>query len=222
MARYLQCSPELVIKFFDASEEDLKFLDVYADSDWAGDKKSRKSTSGGIVVWGGGMIKSWSKSQSVIATSSGEAELYALSKGVAEGLGIKSLLADLGFQVELRVWTDSSAAKAITARTGMGKMRHIETQYLWVQQVVQKGLVKIRKVPGELNPADILTKPKSKREMIPLLQRINVDLTIPLVANLCYSHDSRRSAGGGNPYTDGPHRYPTCSTPTTERRCSRS
>ena len=201
LARYLQTTPELVIKFFDASDDDLKFVDVYADSDWAGDKKSRKSTSGGIIVWGGGVIKSWSKSQSVIATSSGEAELYALSKGVAEGLGIKSLLADLGFDVKLRVWTDSSAAKSITARTGMGKMRHVETQYFWVQQVVSQGLVKICKIPGELNPADILTKPKSKREMMPLLQGINVELRIPLMANLCYTRDSRRSAGDGNPYT---------------------
>ena len=201
LARYLQTTPELVIKFFDASDEDLKFVDVYADSDWAGDKKSRKSTSGGIVMWGGGMIKSWSKSQSVVATSSGEAELYALSKAVAEGLGIRSLLADLGFQVKLRVWTDSSAAKSITARTGMGKMRHVETQYFWVQQVVSQGLVKVCKIPGELNPADILTKPKSKREMVPLLQGVNVELGVPMVANLCYTRDSRRSARYRNPYS---------------------
>ena len=200
LARYLHSTPELVIKFFDVSDDDLKFVDVYADSDWAGDKKSRKSTSGGIVVWGGGMIKSWSKSQSVIATSSGEAELYALTKGVAEGLGIKSLLADLGFDVKLRVWTDSSAAKSITARTGMGKMRHVETQYFWVQRVVSLGLVKICKIPGESNPADILTKPKSKREMIPLLHTVNVELRIPWEANLCYARNSRRSAGVWNPY----------------------
>ena len=200
LARYLQCTPELVIKFFDVGDEDLKFLDVYADSDWAGDKRSRKSTSGGMIIWGGGLIKSWSKSQSVVATSSGEAELYALSKGVAEGLGVRSLLADLGFDVKLRVWTDSSAAKSITARTGMGKMRHVETQYFWVQQVVSQGLVKICKVAGEHNPADILTKPKSKREMEPLLRSVNVELRIPMSANLCYTRNSRRSAGYGNPY----------------------
>ena len=200
LARYLNTTPELIIKFYDASEEDLMVLDVYTDSDWAGDKKSRKSTSGGMIVWGGGLIKSWSKSQSVVATSSGEAELYALTKGVAEGLGVRSLLADLGFNVKLRVWTDSSAAKSITARTGMGKMRHVEVQYFWVQQVVAKGLVKVCKIAGERNPADILTKPKSKREMRPLLQTVNVDMRIPEEANLCETQGSRRSAGRRNPY----------------------
>ena len=200
LARYLQTTPELVIKYFDVADEDLEYLDVYADSDWAGDRKSRKSTSGGMIVWGGGLIKSWSKSQSVVATSSGEAELYALTKGVAEGLGVRALLADLGFNAKLRVWTDSSAAKSITARTGMGKMRHVETQYFWVQQVVSQGLVKVCKIPGELNPADILTKPKSKREMEPLLRSVNVELRIPMSANLCYTRDSRRSARYVNPY----------------------
>ena len=53
-------------------------VDAYADSDLAGDKVSRKSTSGGLLMLGGHLIKSWSSTQPVIALCSGEAELYAL------------------------------------------------------------------------------------------------------------------------------------------------
>ena len=52
-----------------------------------------------MIVLGGGALKSWSSTQATIATSSGEAELYALAKAAAEGLGIQALAADLGWQL---------------------------------------------------------------------------------------------------------------------------
>ena len=67
---------------------------AYADSDWAGDKVSRKSTSGGLLMIGGHLIKSWSSTQPVIALSSGEAELYALVKAASQAKGLCSLMAD--------------------------------------------------------------------------------------------------------------------------------
>ena len=69
-------------RYFDCDEVDLNVIDVHVDSDWAGERYSRKSNSGGLIAWAGGLLKSWSKRQSTIATSSGEAELYAMAKGV--------------------------------------------------------------------------------------------------------------------------------------------
>ena len=54
---------------------------LYTDSDWAGDKETRRSTSGGCLMLGQHVISHWSKSQSNIALSSGEAELNAAVKG---------------------------------------------------------------------------------------------------------------------------------------------
>ena len=51
------------------------------DSDWAGDQKSRKSTSGGTIRHGHHLIQHWSKLQATIALSSGEAELNSAVKG---------------------------------------------------------------------------------------------------------------------------------------------
>jgi hypothetical protein len=54
--------------------------------------------------------------------------------------------------------TDSSAAKSFVSRRGLGKMRHIEIRDLWLQKEVMKGLVKVVKIPGDHNPADLMTK----------------------------------------------------------------
>ena len=56
------------------------------------------------------------------------------------------------------VYTDSSAAKGIASRRGLGKMRHSEVNHLWLQDKVAEGLVKIIKIPGTGNQADLLTK----------------------------------------------------------------
>ena len=70
-------------------------LGTYVDSDWAGDRVSRKSTSGGMVFRGHHLIKACSTNQQIIALSGGEAELYALTKGAAQTLGIVSLAQDM-------------------------------------------------------------------------------------------------------------------------------
>ena len=104
------------------------------------------------------LLKSWSSNQQVIALSSGEAELYAQTKGAAQTLGMISMAADFGNEVEGTVYSDSAAALGIATRTGLGKVRHIRVQYLWLQERVAEGELRVRKVAGEANPADLLTK----------------------------------------------------------------
>ena len=57
-----------------------------------------------------------------------------------------------------RVWTDSSAAMGICGRQGLGKLRHIECHTLWVQQRLRQKEFELRKVRGDVNPADLFTK----------------------------------------------------------------
>ena len=56
------------------------------------------------------------------------------------------------------MWTDSSAVMGICTRQGLGKLRHIDTQTLWVQEKVRTKQITLRKVLGDVNPADLLTK----------------------------------------------------------------
>ena len=75
-------------------------LKVYADADWAGCRETRKSTTGGCAVLGTHTLKGWSKTQALIALSSGESELHAALKASAEALGMIALLQDLGYTVK--------------------------------------------------------------------------------------------------------------------------
>ena len=58
------------------------------------------------------------------------------TRGAALGLGLKSLMADWGQKYDLIVLTDSSAARGTAARRGLGKLRHVQARYFWVQERV--------------------------------------------------------------------------------------
>ena len=103
-------------------------------------------------------VRSWSTTQSIVALSSGEAEFYGIVKGASVGIGLRSVLADLGVDCRIRIHTDASAAKAIASRKGLGKVRHVEVNQLWIQDRVGSGDIEIQKIPGSVNPADALTK----------------------------------------------------------------
>ena len=76
----------------------------------------------------------------------------------AEALAIATYLRDLGLDLAVEMYCDSAAALGITKRAGIGKVRHFRTQGLWVQEVRASGRIAYRKVLGEKNPADLLTK----------------------------------------------------------------
>ena len=109
----------------------------HADSDWAGDNVDRKPTSGGVLSWGGHVITTWSSTQQTLSLSSGEAELYALTKAATQALGAMQLLSDFDIVSIGMILSDSNAAIGMVQREGLGgRTRHIQVQYLWIQQQV--------------------------------------------------------------------------------------
>ena len=98
LGRYLKGKPRLQQML--AWQQGQTTLKVYSDADWAGCKDSRRSTTGGCVKIGAHMVKGWSKTQSLIALSSGEFEFYASLKAAAEGLGVLAMLNDLGWEMK--------------------------------------------------------------------------------------------------------------------------
>jgi hypothetical protein len=122
------------------------------------DKETRKSTSGGVIMFGKHYIKSWSKTQSLVALSSAESELYALIKCTSEVFGIKSAMSDWGMNISAVMKSDASAALGIVQRQGLGKVRHIDCSYLYIQQVCAAKTLAFAKIPGAKNPADLCTK----------------------------------------------------------------
>jgi hypothetical protein len=133
-------------------------IEVYSDTDWSGCPRTRRSTSGGCVMIGRHVIRTWSSTQPSVTLSSGEAEFYGLVKAAGAGLGHQSIMSDFGLKVPVSVWTDSSAAIGISTRCGLGRLRHLETHTLWVQEKVRTGAIQVQKVRGDVNPADLSTK----------------------------------------------------------------
>ena len=104
------------------------------------------------------VIKTYSRQQKTVALSSAEAELHAMVAASAELLGVIGMCGDLGLDVKGEVYADSAAALGISNRTGVGKVRHLRIQSLWVQEVRSTGRLAYEKVLGTLNPSDVLTK----------------------------------------------------------------
>ena len=75
LGRYLVGAPRLVWRFVEVDPEMAQRIDIYSDSDWAGDLDGRRSTTGGIMVIGGCAVKSWSSTQAGVALSSGGGRL---------------------------------------------------------------------------------------------------------------------------------------------------
>ena len=90
--------------------------------------------------------------------SSGESEFYAIVRGTSVGLGAQSMCKDFGMVKDLVVETYATAGRGMALRLGAGKVRHLHTQYLWVQAIYHDRLAKLVKVAGELNTADLMTK----------------------------------------------------------------
>lgn len=159
LGRYLRGKMRVVNKF--AYQKNYKIIDIWSDTDHAGCMETRKSTTGGVIMFGEHALKHWSSTQSLISLSSGEAEYYGCVRAGSQGLGIKSMLGDLGVKGKrLRIKTDASVARSLASRRGLGGIRHIEVNQLWLQEKVNTGDIEVEKVKGEINRADALTKPK--------------------------------------------------------------
>ena len=159
LARFMVGLKEVRFCYDWQSEAEARELRVFVDSDWAGCVRSRRSTSGGVVQLGKHTLRTWSATQAMVAMSSAEAEFYAMVEGATRGIGLSGMLEELGLVtggVELH--TDSSAAKSFASRRGVGKIRHISVKELWLQEAVKEGKVRLRKIGGEVNPADLMTK----------------------------------------------------------------
>ena len=161
LIRYLAGARRLVWKFgFQTGGSD--DLTVYVDTDFAGCHVTRRSTSGGAACRGQHLIKHWSTTQSTVALSSAEAELTGISKGAAQGLGLQTIAADLGITLSIKVLSDATAAIGISRRRGLGKVRHLATADLWMQDRIRKNDFSLEKILGADNPADMLTKHVSR------------------------------------------------------------
>lgn len=156
VCRYLKSTRGYVLNLVFDPKIEYDILDC-VDASWTGDEG--KSTSGLAIFVQGLLIMTASKTQSLIALSPGEAELYAINTSISESLFLRELLEFLtGMCSPIVALTDSTSAMGIISRQGSGRLKHIQLKYLWLQNLVREQPVFFRHVRTNENTADILTK----------------------------------------------------------------
>ena len=156
LAAYLTACPQMTCFYPYGDFPDKIYCEV--DADWAGDLETRRSRDGGYEFFGTYLLDGWTCIQQTVALSTGESELYAICNGAARGLWTRALFEEMGFGLTVEVGTHSSAARGITARLGCGRLRHLETRFLWIQEKVREKLIHIVNIGTATNRADLQTK----------------------------------------------------------------
>ncbi len=138
---------------------------VYSDSDWAGDKQTRRSVSGFVMLLCGVPIMWRSKQQKAVTLSSTEAEYYAASEAVKEILFVVQVLLDLGIPVHtpIQVKVDNIGAIFMSGNASSStRTRHVDTRWHFVRELQEQGVVEVVFVRTADNWADGFTKNVSK------------------------------------------------------------
>jgi hypothetical protein len=135
---------------------------AYVDSDWAKCPTTRKSTDCVCLYINGCLLYFSVKTQGFTALSSAEAELAGIHRGAINCIFIQNMLNELGSwflgEKTLKVYSDSSAARSISNRIGIGRLKHLEIRQIHIQQLTSSGRLATACVKGENNVADIGTK----------------------------------------------------------------
>ena len=149
---------------------------VFTDSDHAGCKKTRRYTTAGGSFHGEHFLGAWATTQRPIATSAGESEFYSIFKGASRLVGLMGMVEEYGVPLGGELHTDSSTGIGIAGRRGVGAIRHLHTQSLWVQQKVDDKTIKIKRVLGTQNPMDLPTKHVAQEDMWRMLSQMGFEV----------------------------------------------
>lgn len=157
--RYIQGTADMKMVYRRNAEADI--LTGYADSDWAGDKTDRKSTSGYVFKVFGNTISWLTQKQPTIALSSTEAEYYALGMAICEAMWLRSLLVEIGHPcgTATTILEDNQSCIRVAEEPREHKrMKHIDVKYSFIRDTISKKEVKLKYVSTSDQTADIMTK----------------------------------------------------------------
>ena len=135
----------------------------FSDSDYAGCKESRKSTSAFIFLIAGGPVGWKSKKQTCVATSSCEAEYIACCLATKEAIWLSRIMSDLLCRKEcypISIGVDNNGAIHMANNVVVNdRSKHISIQYHFVREAVRQGQISLRRESSGTQLADPLTKP---------------------------------------------------------------
>ncbi|CAJ2671557.1 unnamed protein product [Trifolium pratense] len=128
-------------------------LEGYSDSDMAGDIDFRKSTSGYMIKFAGGVVAWQSRLQKCVALSTTKAEFIVITEACKELLWLKKFLQELGFvQDKYVLFVDSQSVIHLGKNpTFHNRSKHIDVRYHWIRDVLDAKLLELAKVHTDDN-----------------------------------------------------------------------
>ncbi len=164
--RLLRYIKSTIAKGLTYHESDELVAKGYSESDWGGCKTTRKSSEGYVFLFGGGAVCWRSKKQSIVATSSCEAEYMAAYSAAKESIWLSKMIAEMTGSKETRpqtIFVDNQGAIALAKRnTVSSRSKHIENRYHYIQDALVNNLLKLEYIPSKSPSADLLTKPLAR------------------------------------------------------------
>ncbi|CAI7899199.1 unnamed protein product [Closterium sp. NIES-54] len=151
-------------------------LSGFSDSSWADSQPDRRCSQGYGFTLGSGLVNWRSTRSSAMALSSCEAELYAGTMAAQESRWLCYLLAKLGAPQRCpTLWCDNASTIHLTQDPVYhARSKHIELRYFFNRELVQQGLLAVRKIMAEANLADIFTKALSRPAHSALLRLLGL------------------------------------------------
>ncbi|CAM8969040.1 unnamed protein product [Rhodiola kirilowii] len=133
--RYLRGTSKMSLCFGSSKPE----LVCYTDADMAGDLDSRKSTSGCLITFSGGVVSWQSKIQKCVSLSTTEAEVIAATQACKETLWMQRFLLELGQEQEKYIvhYDSQSAVHLSKISSFHSKSKHIDVRYHWIRDMLE-------------------------------------------------------------------------------------
>ncbi|GJX82037.1 hypothetical protein Tco_0331518 [Tanacetum coccineum] len=130
------------------------------DSDYAGANLDRKSTTGGCQFLGRRLISWQCKKQTIVATSTTEAEYVAAASCCGQVLWIQNQMLDYGFNfMNTKIYIDNESTICIVKNPVYhSKTKHIAIRHHFIRDAYEKKLIQVLKIHTDDNVADLLTK----------------------------------------------------------------
>ena len=158
-------------------------LTGFSDSDFAGCKVDRKSTSGTYHMLGSSLITCHCKKQASVALSTVVAEYIAAGSCCAQTLWLRQQLSDFGILLnKILINCDNTSAINLSKNPVMhSRTKHIEIRHHFLRDHIANGTCDIKFIGIKFQLADLFTKPLAKDRFYFLLNELGIiSLNCPL------------------------------------------
>ncbi|GJX98608.1 putative ribonuclease H-like domain-containing protein [Tanacetum coccineum] len=156
--KYLKSKPNLGLWYPRESPFD---LEAFSNSDYGVSNLDRKSITGGCQFLRQRLISWQCKKQTIVATSTTEAEYVAAANCCGQVLWVQNQLLDYGFNfMNTKIHIDNESTICIIKNPVYhSKTKHIEIHHHFIRDCYEKKLIRVKKIHTDLNVTHLLTKP---------------------------------------------------------------